>query len=52
MKATRANTAITTDGGVFGSTTETPPEDPPMIWVQQAVRDAPDPSVQTIVHFY
>lgn len=29
MNATRANTVITTDGGVFGSTTETPPEDPP-----------------------
>lgn len=28
MNATRA-TAVTTDGGVFGATTETPPEDPP-----------------------
>jgi hypothetical protein len=28
MNATRA-TAVTIDGGVFGATTETPPEDPP-----------------------
>jgi hypothetical protein len=28
MHATRA-TAVTADGGVFGATTETPPEDPP-----------------------
>lgn len=36
MNATRA-TAVTTDGGVFGATTETPPEDPPpdnkAVWV-------------------
>jgi hypothetical protein len=28
MNATRATTALTNDGAVFGTTTETPPEDP------------------------
>lgn len=31
MNATRANTTITIDGAAIGSTTETPPEDPPGI---------------------
>lgn len=29
MNATRASTTIATDGAVFGTTAETPPEDPP-----------------------
>lgn len=30
MEATRATTTAVIDGAVFGSTTETPPEDPPV----------------------
>ena len=29
MNATRATAVVTTDGAVSGTTTETPPEDPP-----------------------
>lgn len=29
MNATRASTTIATDGAVFGTIAETPPEDPP-----------------------
>lgn len=29
MNATRATATMTTDGATFGTTTETPPDDPP-----------------------